>query len=81
MEMVDYQPNHQLTVRASSRWLALAGARTVEPVGAGATVLTLTGGGHAHGPLKLAEPLLVAVGRRRLRRQFDNLKHLLEVQP
>jgi uncharacterized protein YndB with AHSA1/START domain len=80
MEVVDYQPNHQLTVRASSRRLSLA-ARTLEPVGAAATRLTLTGGGHAHGLLKLAEPLLVAVGRRRLRRRLGDLKHLLEGQP
>jgi hypothetical protein len=79
--VVGDQPHHQLTVRASSRRLSLAGARTVAPVGAGATRLTLAGGGRAHGPLRPAGPLLVAVGRRRLGGQLDNLKHLLEVQP
>lgn len=81
MEVVGYQPNHQITVRAGSRRLSLAGARTVEPVGAAATRLTFTGGGHAGGLLRLAEALLVAAGRRRLRRQLGDLKHLLEVQP
>jgi hypothetical protein len=33
MEVVDDQPHHQLTVRASSRRPVLAGARTVAPVG------------------------------------------------
>ena len=81
MEVVGYQPNHQITVRANSRLLSLGGARTVEPVGAAATRLTVTGGGHARGVLKLVEPLLVAAGRRRLRRQLGSLKHLLEAQP
>jgi hypothetical protein len=31
--------------------------------------------------LKLVEPLLVAAGRRRLRRQLGSLKRLLEAQP
>jgi uncharacterized protein YndB with AHSA1/START domain len=81
MEVVGYQPDHQIAVRASSRGLSLAGDRTVEPVGARATRLTFTGGGHARGVLRLAEPLLVAAGRRRLRHQLDDLKHLLETQP
>ena len=81
MEVVGFEPNHQMAIRATSRLLSLAGDRTVEPVGAAATRLTLTGGGHARGMLKLAEPLLVAAGRRRLRRQLDDLKHLLETRP
>jgi hypothetical protein len=81
MEVVGYQPNHQIAVRATSRLLSLGGARTVEPVGATATRLTVTGGGHARGVLRLVEPLLVAAGRRRLRRQLGSLKHLLEAQP
>jgi uncharacterized protein YndB with AHSA1/START domain len=80
MEVVGYQPNHQIALRATSRGLSLAGARTVQPVGGAATRLTVTGGGHASGLLKLAEPLLVAAGRRRLRRQLGSLKHLLEAQ-
>jgi len=37
MEVVGYQPNHQIALRATSRLLSLGGARTVEPVGAAAT--------------------------------------------
>ena len=81
MEVVGYQPNHQIALRATSRLLSLGGARTVEPVGAAATRLTVTGGGHARGLLRLAEPVLVAAGRRRLRRQLGSLKRLLEARP
>jgi hypothetical protein len=80
MAVVGYQSNHQIALRATSRGLSLAGARTVQPVGA-ATRLTVTGGGHARGVLRLAEPLLVAAGRRRLRRQLGSLKRLLEARP
>jgi len=43
LEVVGYQPNHQIALRATSRLLSLVGARTVDPVGAAATRLTVTG--------------------------------------
>jgi hypothetical protein len=53
----------------------------VEPVGEDATRVTFVGGGRAGGVWRLAEPLLAAVGERRLRNQLGQLKRLLESQP
>jgi uncharacterized protein YndB with AHSA1/START domain len=81
LEVVGYQPNHKITLKTTSGLLSFAGSRIFEPVGDAATRVTFTGGGRAHGVFKLAEPLLVAAGQRRLRTQFRNLKDLLEAQP
>ena len=53
----------------------------VEPVGEDATRVTFVGGGRAGGVWRLAEPLLAAVGERRLRNQLGRLKRLMESQP
>src|SRR6478752_4930821 len=66
-EVVGYEPEHSITVNATTGVLSLEGSRIVEPVGDHATRLTASGGGHARGVLRLAEPLLAAIGARQLR--------------
>jgi hypothetical protein len=80
LEVVGYEPNHKITLKTTSDLLSFAGSRIVEPVGDAATRVTFTGGGRARGVFRLAEPLLLAVGERRLRTQLGNLKRLLEAQ-
>ena len=81
LQVVDYEPNHKVTLKTTSRGLSFAGTRMVEPVGQGATRVTFVGGGRAGGVWRPAEPLLAAVGGRRLRAQLGRLKRLLESQP
>jgi hypothetical protein len=77
-EVVGYEPNHSITVNTRSGALSLEGSRIVDPVGDHATRVTASGGGHARGVLRLAEPLLAAIGARQLRGQLARLKQLLE---
>jgi len=77
-EVVEYEMNHHIAMKADSGPLHLEGARIVEPSGDATTRVTFVGGGQAHGPLKILEPLLVTVGDRRLRSQLRKLKQLLE---
>jgi uncharacterized protein YndB with AHSA1/START domain len=81
LQVVDYEPNHKVTLQTTSRGLSFAGTRMVEPVGQGATRVTFVGGGRAGGVWRPVEPLLAAVGGRRLRTQLGRLKRLLESQP
>jgi len=77
-QVVGYEPNHSIAVTAMSGPLSLEGSRTVDPVGDNASRVTASGGGHARGVLKLAEPLFAAIGARQLRGQLTRLKELLE---
>jgi hypothetical protein len=80
LEVVGYETNHSITVKTTSRLLSLEGTRIVDPVGDDATRVTFVGNGHAHGMWKLVQPLLAAMGGRRLRAQLARLKQLLEGQ-
>jgi hypothetical protein len=71
----------KITLTTTSKRLSFAGTRMVEPVGEDATRVTFVGGGRAGGMWRLAEPLLAAVGGRRLRTQLGRPKRLLESQP
>jgi carbon monoxide dehydrogenase subunit G len=77
-EVVGYEPNHSIAVTATSGILSLEGSRIVDPVGEHATRVTASGGGHARGVLRLAEPLLAAIGARQLRGMLARLKEVLE---
>jgi hypothetical protein len=79
LEVVAYETNHSITLSSASGLLSLEGTRIVEPLADTATRVTFKGRGHARGVLKFAEPLLAAVGHRRLRTQLRKLKELLEV--
>ena len=78
-EVVGYDMNHSITLKSDSALLSLEGTRIVEPLADNATRLTFVGGGHARGVLKLVEPLLAAIGDRRLRTQLGRFKRRLEV--
>ena len=77
-QVIGYEANHSITVKATSGALSLEGTRTVEPFGENASQVTASGGGNARGVLKLAEQLLAAIGAHQLRTQLDRLKQLLE---
>ena len=81
LRVVGYEPDRKVTITTASRRLSFSGTRMVEPVGQGATRVTFVGAGRAGGVWRPAEPLLAAVGGRRLRRQLGRLKRLLESQP
>ena len=81
LEVIDYRPPQQITLKATSGRLSLVGTRMVEPWDEGSSRVTFLGGGHAKGPLRLTEPLLAAAGARRLRTQLARLKQVLEEQP
>ncbi len=81
LRVVGYEPNRKITLTTTTKRLSLSGTRMVEPVGEDATRVTFVGGGRAGGLWRLAEPLLAAVGARRLRTQLGRLKRLLESQP
>jgi hypothetical protein len=78
-EVVGYDMNRSITLKSNSALLSLEGTRIVESLADNATRLTFVGGGHARGVLKLVEPLLAAIGDRRLRTQLGRFKRLLEV--
>jgi uncharacterized protein YndB with AHSA1/START domain len=80
LRVVGYEPDRKVTV-TTSRLLSFAASRMVEPVGQGATRVTFVGGGRAGGAWRPAEPLLEALGTRRLRSQLGRLKRPLESQP
>jgi hypothetical protein len=77
-KVVGYENNHSIAVTAKSAALSFEGSRIVDPVDNNTTRVTASGGGHARGMLKLAEPLLAAIGTRQLRSQLTRLKELLE---
>ena len=77
-EVLGYEADHSITLKATSGLLSLEGTRTVDPVGKNASQVTASGGGYARGVLKLAERPLAAIGARQLRTQLDRLKQLLE---
>jgi uncharacterized protein YndB with AHSA1/START domain len=81
LEVVGYEPNHKITLKTSSGFLSFTGTRLVEPDGDSATRVTFVGSGHAGNGWKLAEPVLAALGGRRLRTQLSRLKQVLEAQP
>lgn len=81
LRVVGFEPNRKITLTTTTKRLSLSGTRMVEPVGKDATRVTFVGGGRAGGLWRLAEPLLAAVGARRLRTQLGRLKRLLESQP
>lgn len=78
-EVVAYEPNHLITVAAKTGALSVEGSRAVDIADDGATRVTASGGGHARGVLRVAEPLLAAIGARQLRSMLARLKELLEV--
>jgi uncharacterized protein YndB with AHSA1/START domain len=81
LRVVGYEPDRKVTVTTTSRRLSFAASRMAEPVGQGATRVTFVGGGRAGGAWRPAEPLLAALGARRLRYQLGRLKRMLESQP
>jgi uncharacterized protein YndB with AHSA1/START domain len=78
-EVVEYEPNRQVTYRTVAGPIPMTGTQTYEPVD-GATKLTVTGEGEAGGFFKLAEPVVAQMTRRQFQTGLDNLKDLLEAQ-
>ncbi len=76
-EVVEYQPNRQVTYRTVAGPIPMTGTQTYEPV-EGATKLTMIGEGEAGGFFKLAEPVVAQMTRRQFQASLDNLKDLLE---
>ena len=79
LEVVGYEANHTIALKTTSGALSFGGTRIVEPVGDTATKVTFVGVGNVHGVQRLAEPLLAAMGGRRLRIQLGRLKQLMEL--
>lgn len=80
LEVTGFEPNRSIGLTTTSGPLSFTGTRIVEPVGNDATRVTFVGGGHAHGLWRLVEPLMAALGARRLRTQLGRLKRLMEAQ-
>ena len=78
LEVIGYEENHSITVKASTRALSLEGCRIVDPVGDSAARVTASGGGQARGLLRFMEPLFAKTGAHQLRGQLERLKRLLE---
>lgn len=78
-ELVEYEPNRQVTYRTVAGPIPMTGTQTYEPID-GATKLTVSGEGEVGGFFKLAEPVLAQMTRRQLQTGLDNLKDLLEAQ-
>ena len=78
LEVVGYEMNRSITLKSAAGAVSFEGTRIVDPVGDTATQVTFLGEGHARGALKLAESLMAALARRRLRTQLGKLKSLLE---
>ena len=79
LEVVGYEANHTIALETTSGALSFGVTRIVEPVGDTATNVIFVGVGHVHGVQRLAEPLLAAMGGRRLRIQLGRLKQLMEL--
>ncbi len=80
LEVIGYQPQHEITLKTTVGRLSFVGTRMVESLDEGSSRVTFLGGGHAEGVWRLTEPLLAAVGTRRLRAQLTRLKQVLEEQ-
>lgn len=78
-EVVEYEPNRQVTFRTVAGPIPMTGTQTYEPVDGG-TRLTISGEGEAGGFFKLAEPVVAQMTRRQFQTSIDNLKDLLEAQ-
>ncbi len=78
-ELVEYEPNRQVTYRTVAGPIPMTGTQTYEAVDGG-TKLTVSGEGEAGGFFKLAEPVVAQMVRRQNQTGLDNLKDLLEAQ-
>ncbi len=78
-ELVEYEPNRQVTYRTVAGPIPMTGTQTYEPV-EGGTKLTFSGEGEAGGFFKLAEPVVAQMVRRQNQTGLENLKDLLEAQ-
>ncbi len=77
-EVVAYEPNYSITAAATTRMLALEGARIVDPIG-DSTRVTVVVGGKARRVSRLVERPRAAIGAYQLRAQLNQLKQLMEV--
>jgi len=78
-EVVEYEPNRQVTYRTVAGPIPMTGTQTYEPV-EGATKLTMIGEGEAGGFFKLADPIVAQMIRRQSQTALENLRDLLEAQ-
>ena len=78
-EVVEYEPNRQVTFRTVAGPIPMTGTQTYEALD-GSTKLTVSGEGEAGGFFKLAEPVVAQMTRRQFQTGLHNLKDLLEAQ-
>ena len=76
-EVTEYELNRKLAVKSKSGPFPLEGRTTFERV-EGGTRINLKGEAEIGGFFKLAEPLVVSIGKRQLEADIANLKDLME---
>ncbi len=76
-ELTEYEPNRKFAVQSKSRQFPFQASMTFEPI-EGGTRVNVTFVAEPRGFFKLAEPLVVSVGKRQLQSDLDNLKDLME---
>jgi uncharacterized membrane protein len=80
-EITEYEPNRGYSCKSISGPFPWRGAYTFEPV-RGGTRVTMTGEFQGLSRVfKLAEPLIIRIGKRQYQADFDNLRDLMEARP
>jgi polyketide cyclase/dehydrase/lipid transport protein len=80
-EVTEYQPARRFVAKATSGPFPIVNIMRFEPLGPAETRMTQTIEAEPGGFLKIAEPILVRLGGRRLQKSLANLKNLLERPP
>ena len=76
--VTEFEPNRKYSWENTSGPFPLKGSAVLEPVGAGTTRVTASMEGEPGRFFKLAEPLVITMGKRTLQGDLDNLKDLME---
>lgn len=77
--ITEYEPNRKIALKTTSGPIPFNLSQTFEPVGGGTKVTTALEG-EVGGFFKLAEPVVVRMGKRQAEAELANLKDLLETQ-
>ena len=77
-EVTEFEPGRRIRIRSTGGSMPIDVTRTVEPADDRSTTVAAVVRGDASGLFRIAEPVMRALVRRSVQRDYDRLKDLLE---